>query len=191
MQLGKAIGVSQSTIALWENGETNPRSSHVGDLSSALRSDPEYLIYGVRSAESAKSASGSLANSGAVTAFIGEDQILHRIEPSAAKALGRVAAIEDLNDEWSAAVVRGDFMLPQHRDKDILFYRKPRRENLRDWLGFECVVWDEDGRAMVKRLASGSTKQLFTLVGPNLSEIRDVRLKQVAPIEAIKRFIPR
>lgn len=186
--LGNLVGVSQSTIAFWENDENDPRANNLDKLSSALKKDPEFLVYGAESAKGAVASSGRATTF--VSAYIGDEQALHALDAGQAKALGRVSALVDPNEAWNAAVVRGNAMLPLYRDGDILLYREPRSDHLRKLLGVECVIWVLGGKTLVRRLMAGSTRDTYTLIGPNQSSLDDVKVKQAAPVEAVKRFIP-
>ena len=45
--LAKRLKVDQSTVALWEKGETMPRLNSVGTVAEELAMTPEFLLFGI------------------------------------------------------------------------------------------------------------------------------------------------
>ncbi|EKS6736924.1 helix-turn-helix domain-containing protein [Enterobacter ludwigii] len=45
-ELGKAVGVSHSTISLWESDNTEPKGKNLHTLSRTLQCSPTWLLFG-------------------------------------------------------------------------------------------------------------------------------------------------
>lgn len=83
-----------------------------------------------------------------------------------------------------AAVIRGDSMLPTFHDGWIIYWSKHLPPG--EMINKLCVAQLADGRILIKTLKRGTQSGLWTLASLNASDIEDVPVDWVAPIDWIK-----
>ncbi len=83
-----------------------------------------------------------------------------------------------------AAVIKGDSMLPSFHDGWIIYWS--RHLPAGEMINKLCVAQLADGRILMKTLRKGTLPGLWTLASTNASDIEDVVVNWVAPIDWIK-----
>lgn len=182
VSLARLVGVDQSTVALWETDKTQPREDKLQDVARVLFLTPEYMRYGSGPAIDAP------GRTIPVIGYIGAGNEVHKL---AGKSVQETPAPprSDPSDPvpTAALIVKGNSMWPVYRDGDMLFYDDKQRAKPADMVGTECVVQVRGGAMVVKRIMSGSRKNLFTLSSYNAPEIKDVAIEWAAPILWVRR----
>lgn len=180
--LARALGVDQSSVALWEKDKTLPRPAKMEDLARALYVTPEFLSYGDRQAIPP-------GRSVPVIGYVGPGNEIHRFKAKAiGEALAPPAAPEDnIRMATAAVVVRGTSMWPVYREGDVLFFNDKDTLSCEKALGIECIAQVKDGAAMVKRVLKGNRRGVYTLASYNAPELHDMKVEWCAPIIWIRR----
>ena len=80
--------------------------------------------------------------------------------------------------------VRGDSMAPIYQPGDVLLYTRDALGVPSEAIGKICICEDEDGRAWVKVVRTGSQEGTFSLisVNPESAHMHGIRLKWAAPV---------
>lgn len=84
-----------------------------------------------------------------------------------------------------AAEVRGDSMRGLANDRWLIYWDDVREPVTDDLIGETCVVWLDDGQALVKELHRGTAPGLYNLESTTAATMRDVRVVSAALVTAI------
>lgn len=179
--LADRIGVSQNTISGWEKGRTEPGRDDVAKIATVLAVDISLLELGDDNHE---------AHKVRVMGLIGAGQAIEPLPTN--DPLEWVLAPPGAPDGAHAAIVRGGSMYPLLRDGFMLVWWRLTPDPT-PHLGELCYCELDTGDMLVKIVEPGSRRGRFTLVSlqQGYEPMRDVRLKNVAPVEIIYRREPR
>ncbi len=159
VQLAKAIGVAQSTVAMWESGKSSPEYNTLIKISDYFAVGIDFLA-GKSSAQKAeKTGSVRIPVLGSVPAGIpleAVEDILDWEEIPDSMCTG--------NKEYFALEVHGDSMWPDYLPGDIIIVRKSHVCNSGD----VCVVYVNGYDATLKQVIIGEGGSL-SLIPKNQS----------------------
>lgn len=167
----KLIGVNQSRIPRYENGEHEPTRETLITISNLYHISLEWLVDGI--GEPHNKGVPLLGHVGAgAEVWPFDDGPLDYVLPPFGAPPGAVGVI-----------VRGDSMEPEISDGDILIYRRDGEFVADDCLNRKCIVKTGSGRIYVK-IVKLSTKSygFFTLLSTNAPPIEDVVIEWAAPV---------
>lgn len=112
-QLANNIGVSRSTVAMWENGNSQPDNEMLLKLSAYFSVSVDYLL-------------GNTANNALRIPVLGTITAGIPLE-----AIEDIADYEEIPQEWArggneffALKIKGDSMLPEYRSGDVIIFKK-------------------------------------------------------------------
>ncbi|MEI7219086.1 helix-turn-helix domain-containing protein [Pectobacterium carotovorum] len=156
-ELGKMIGVSKSTVSQWENGSTFPRGENLTRLCKALRTTPEWILYGKEVSQSEVFSSGmaEIKPSGVIKisweVFMGDDGYILSKSP-----VDEFVTAFGTTGKSYAMHVRGDSLWPRINDGEAIII-SPEIEVM---AGDEVYVSLSDGREMIRRIYSISADRV-------------------------------
>lgn len=136
----KLLGISRSTLAMWETGKTQPDNAMLTNLAELYRTTVDYLL-GIDHAKVSHSCRVPVL--GSIPAGIPMD------------AIEDIVGWEDIpslwvsgNRDYFALLVKGDSMWPEYLPGDTIIVRKQSTfEN-----GDDCVIYINGYNATLKRL---------------------------------------
>lgn len=149
--LGKVIGVSNSTISQWENGNTQPSGLNLTLLCKALKTTPEWILYGKGDSfvEHSSSEMSSIRHSGVISIswemLMGEAGCVLSKMPHD----GYVTSFGATEKSY-AVKIRGDSLWPRVNDGEIIVISP----DVDIKAGDEVYVLLSDGSEMIKRIFS-------------------------------------
>lgn len=159
------INVSQSTVARWLKGETDPRGEHRDAIASLYEE-----VFGSDATPKVQ-----------LKGRVGAGQAVYPLGDDASQL---VDAPPNAPPSTVAVEVSGESMLPVFFDGWLLFYsRHLPPENMVNKIGVAQLA---DGRLLVKTVRPGLSPGLWTLLSANAAPIEDVAVEWVAPIDWIK-----
>lgn len=168
-ELASRLETSQATVSRWFKG-SEPQGH---------RRDAILALY--RSVTASDKPSNDDIRTVRLIGYIGAGQTIYPLDDGADD---RVEAPSDAKPSTVAAKIRGDSMLPLFHENWLIYWSKSLP--VEDMINQLCVVQVADGRLLVKTLRRGSEHGLWTLTSFNASDIEDVEVDWVAPIDWIK-----
>ena len=167
--LADAVGLTQDKISKVLNGSRELTASELIEIAQALR-----VPFPVRRFVP-------------VVGYVGGGAVVYAIDDHEKGAgLDEIDAPSDSGPNAVAVQVRGDSMAGQADDGSYLIYDDRLDEPDPNWVGRMCVVWCEDGRVLVKRLAFGSEPGEWSLVSAGGTIERDVKIKHIARVKWVR-----
>lgn len=151
------VGVSQPTVARWENEEDMPGEQNLGKIARLGGISASQLRYGTALSH------GNPRTP--VVGYVGAGEAVIPIDDhEKGQGLEMVKTPPGIEGTDIVALrVRGNSMRPALRDGWLIFYRKEQDGVPEDCLNQVCVVALADGRLMVKELRRGSSRGLYDL----------------------------
>ncbi|MEH1299371.1 helix-turn-helix domain-containing protein [Raoultella ornithinolytica] len=155
--LGKVIGVSKSTISQWENGNTQPSGVNLTLLCKALKTTPEWILYGKGSpaAETSSSEMASIRPSGVINisweVLMGDGGCILSKNPHE----GYVTSFGATEKSY-AVKIHGDSLWPRVNDGEVIVISP----DIEVTAGDEVYVLLSDGSEMLKRIYSISADRI-------------------------------
>lgn len=155
--LGKVIGVSKSTISQWENGNTQPSGVNLTLLCKALKTTPEWILYGKGSSavETSSSEMASIRPSGVINisweVLMGDSGCILSKTPHE----GYVTSFGATEKSY-AVKIQGDSLWPRINDGEIVIISP----DIEVAAGDEVYVLLSDGSEMIKRIYSISADRI-------------------------------
>lgn len=175
-QIAARLGVSQSTVNRWSQGQSDPKGAN----RDALRALHQEAV------EKSKSDSPSRLNTAhlsGVVHIIGKAGAGPNGEVAFDEAngsLGEVPAPRNATETTVALEVEGNSMRGIANDGWLVFYDDRRDPVSVEMIGELCVVGLEDGRTLVKFIAPGRAPGLYDLESVNAETMRDVPVRWAA-----------
>lgn len=170
-QLADQLNVSRISVNRWEHGQRQPSRTDMNRLAGLFQVSVQWLDYG--------------GHGGPQTVpVIGHVGAAQEVLPFDAEPLDEIEAPFGAPPDTRALIVRGDSMLPDLADGDLVLYRGSPQDPAQ-LMGRRCVVRLEDGRVLVKRLKRGAEPGTFDLESTNASTIEGARLVWCARVEAV------
>lgn len=167
-KVAERLGVSQSTINRWTKG-TAPEGDHRDALADLYNE-----VYGFTPANDMMPVRGKIIENQTIRWLDRSDQAWTPKPPTAFKSL-------------NAVEVASDTMLPYFMQRSIIYYGDATTPA--DGVGDIVVAEMKDGRYVVRKLLRGRSESHWTLTIPSASEMTDVEIETVHPIEWVKPFV--
>jgi hypothetical protein len=178
----RAFGWIESTYFSHENGARGLRPPTAEKYAKALRTTPEWLLYGKgKSPPKSSDAPEGGPREIDLVGYVGAGSRAF-FEP--AGHLGTVTAPFGASEATVAVEIRGD-SLGSSFDGWVAFYDDIRRPVTDDQLNRLCVVGLFDGQILVKTIKRARGKGLFHLLSDNATPITDVEIEWAARVRAI------
>ena len=175
--LGKLIGVSKSTISQWENGNTQPSGVNLTLLCKALKTTPEWIIYG-KGSSSVDNPGSELANikpSGVINISwemrMGDSGCILSKTPHD----GYVTSFGATENSF-AVRIHGDSLWPRINDGEVIVI-SPEIDVV---AGDEVYVLLSDGSEMIKRVFSISADRV---------QLIEIAKREISPSTFNRNFI--
>lgn len=165
IKVAAAIAVSQSTVARWLKGGTEPEGKNRDNIDALYR-------------EVFDGQGKALVP---LKGKIGAGQAVYPIEDGGDDM---VEAPPSASDNTVAVQVAGASMLPVFFDGWLLYYSRQLPPEA--MVNKICVAQLADGRLLVKTMRPGLSPGLWTLWSANADPIEDVAVEWAAPIDWIK-----
>lgn len=165
------IGVNQSRIPRYENGENEPPRDTLITIAGLYNVNLEWLIDGI----------GRPYSKGVpVLGYVGAGEVVWPFDDG---ELDYVLPPFGAPSDAVGVIVRGDSMEPEISDGDILIYRRDGEFVANNCLNRKCIVKTGSGKIYVK-VVKLSTKNygFFTLLSTNAPPIEDVVIEWAAPV---------
>lgn len=170
-ELAHQLDVSRDAVARWERNNRNPRPPELAKLANAFAVTTTWLHYGGHGGPTTVPVIG----------YVGAAQ---GVIPFDAEPLDEIEAPYGVPPDTRALIVRGESMLPELADGDLVLYRGSPQDPA-SLIGKRCVVRLEDGRVLVKRLRRGADPGTFDLESTNAAPIEGARLVWCARVESV------
>lgn len=169
--LADLLNVTRVSVARWESGQRSPTQPDILKLAHAFSVTPNWLHYG--------------GHGGPQTVpVIGHVGAAQEVRPFDAEPLDEIEAPFGCPPDTRALIVRGDSMMPELQDGDLVLYRGVPQDPA-TLIGRRCIVRLEDGRVLVKRLRRGAELGTYDLESTNAAPIEAARLVWCARVEAV------
>lgn len=179
--LSLAAGMGESAVRDLFRNESSPKVANAVALAKAVgRSVDEIVQIGTEGMVEA------VAPSVAVAGRVGAGAQVDLVDAYAkGDGLYHIACPPQVSPHGIVGVeVRGDSMAPIYQPGDVLLYTRDTLGVPSEAIGKICICEDEDGRAWVKVVRTGSQEGTFSLisVNPESAHMHGVRLKWAAPV---------
>ena len=171
------LGVPYGTYAGHEAGTRGIKDDEIARYASAFKVSVPWLAYGIDMAGRATVPLVGYVGAGAETHLFGNGQ----------GPFDEVEAPEGSNEKTVAVEIRGE-SLGSFFDRWLVFYDDVRDPPSTNMIGDLCIVGTKDGRVLIKKLAKGSHRGLYTLLSQFESPIFDVEIAWAA---RVKNMVPR
>ncbi len=179
--LGRLMGVKQSTISRWESGVDEPEHEHIRTLSELFKCSTDYLL-GTDSRQDGPRVTPVVGYVGAGGINIPFDNYAH------GDGMDEVETPPDLNETSVAVKVAGDSMYPAYEDGDIIFYiRNGIDVDEEQCIGRQCIIKVSDGPIYIKRLSKGSAPGLYHLESHNAPPMHDRTIEWATKVLYVKK----
>lgn len=173
----EAKGFHKQNLGDHEAGRRGIKPEHAEQYARAFKVSPEWILLGVDTKKRPTIQVVGYVGAGGTVAFVDSYE--------KGGGLDEIDAPPDCPAGAVAARVKGTSMFPVYNEGDIIVWAE-RRADIGNFIGQRCVVWTADGRVLIKTIAPGTTRDLFTLVSFNAPSESDVVIEYCARILWIK-----
>ncbi len=180
-ELGRIMGVKQSTISRWEAGIDEPEHDLVIQLAEYFNCSTDYLL-GTDTQNEGPKVTNVVGYVGAGEVNIPYDDYAH------GDGMEEVETPPGLRETAVAVRVKGDSMYPAYEDGDIIFYiRNGVDIDEGACIGKQCIIKVTDGPIYIKRLSRGSSPGLYHLESHNAPPMHDKSIEWAARVLYVKK----
>lgn len=166
-----------STYGAHENGTNDFDDEQASRYARAFRVDPIWLLTGT-------SSRSVVLQSVPLIGYVTAGASLQLFDSSQGP-FDEVQPPPYRTDRTVAAEVRGDSMRGLANDRWVIYWDDVRAPVTDDLIGELCIVWLEDGQALIKEVFHGTGPGLFHLESTNAPTLRDVPVASAAIVTAI------
>lgn len=180
-ELGRLMGVKQSTISRWEAGIDEPEHEHIRALAETFKCTTDYLL-GSDLEQHKPHLTPVVGYVGAGGINIPFDDYAH------GDGMEEVETPPGLTNGAVAVKVSGDSMYPAYEDGDIIFYIHSGIDiDEEACIGKQCIIKVSDGRIYIKRLSRGSGAGLYHLESHNAPPMHDKTILWATKVLYVKK----
>lgn len=167
-KVAERLGVSQSTVNRWTKG-TAPEGDHRDSLSDLYNE-----VYGFSEKFDLMPVRGVIEEAQTIRWVDRADQWWTPKPPTVYKKL-------------TAIRVASDTLLPEFAAQAVIYFGDPTQPA--DGVGSVVVAELPDGRFMIRKILRGSSEGKWTLTSPRASDLTDIQVENVHPIEWVKPYV--
>lgn len=171
-ELSERTGISTSYLSRMESGARNVSIKNLEKMAAALEISPSELV------------TGSDKRTAPMVGYVGAGAEAHLFDHGQGP-FGMVDAPDGSTDATVAVEIRGE-SLGSFFDRWLVFYDDVRDPPTMDLVGKLCVIGLPDGRVLIKKLAKGSQRGLFTLLSQFESPIFDQVIMWAARVKDMR-----